>query len=148
MHIKSWITVFLTTLLFAFLTISVHAQNTNHFEVDVPFEFVIAGRDFPPGRYSIGRADNAKPNIVRLKNLDSGIIQSVLCQRVEKETPSKTAFLLFTQRDGRFFLSEVWEDDSRSGNQVPIDTKQRQKRQDTKSLIVEARKNSDRSKHP
>jgi hypothetical protein len=148
MHIRSLITVLLTILLFAFLTASIRAQNTNHFEVDVPFEFVIAGRDLPPGTYSIGRADTSKPNILRLKNVDSGIIQTVLCQRVEKEMPSKTAFLLFTQRDGKFFLSEVWEDDSRSGNQVPIDTKQRHKRQDTRSLIVEARKNSDRSKHP
>ena len=147
MQNRSLITVLLTISLFGLVATSVNAQNTHRFEVDVPFRFVLAGRSFPPGKYSIERADTAKPNIVRLKNLDNGIIRSILCQRVEKETPSTTAFLLFTEREGRFFLSQVWDQGSLNGNQVPLDRKT-QGQHDTKSLIVEARKNTDRSNHP
>jgi hypothetical protein len=148
MQNRSLITVLLTIFLFGFVATSVDAQSRHRFEVDVPFQFVLAGRMLPPGKYSIDRADTAKPNIVRLKNLDNGIIQSILCQRVETETPTATAFLFFTEREGKFFLSQIWDAASLNGSQVPIDRKVRQRQHDTKSLIVEARKNTDRSNHP
>lgn len=148
MQNRSLITLLLTICLFGFAAPLVDAQSTHCFEVDVPFQFFLGGRMLPPGKYSIERADTAKPNIVRVKNLDNGIIQSVLCQRVENETPSATAFLLFTEREGRFSLSQIWDAASLSGNQVPMDRKVRQRQHDTKSLIVEARKNTDRSNHP
>src|SRR4030095_17162840 len=96
----------------------------------------------PPGKYSIESADTARPNIVRLKNLDNVIIQSILCQRVENETPSATAFLSFTEREGKFFLSQIWDAASLNGNQVRMDRKVGQKQHDTKSLRVEDRKNT------
>ena len=139
---------FLATSLFGFLATSVDAQSTHRFEVDVPFQFVLAGRMLPPGKYSIERADTARTDIMRLKNLDNGIIYSILCQRVENETPSATAFLLFTEREGKFFLSQIWDAASLNGNQVPMDRKVRQRQHDTKSLIVDARKNTLRSNRP
>ena len=141
-------TVLLTIFLFGFGAPSVDAQSTHRFEVDVPFQFVLAGRMLPPGKYSIERADTAKPNILKLKNLDNGIIQSIICQRVENETPSATAFLLFTEREGKLFLLQIWDAASLNGNQVTIDRRLKQGRHDIKSLIVEARKNTDRSNHP
>jgi hypothetical protein len=148
MQNRSLITVLLTIFLFGFVATAVDAQSTHRFEVDVPFQFVLAGRMLPPGKYSIERADTARPNIVRLKNLDNGIIQSILCQRVENETPSATAFLLFTEREGKLFLSQIWDAASLNGNQVPMDRRVKQGQHETKSLIVEARKNADRSNHP
>ena len=148
MQNRSLITVLLTIFLFGFVATSVDAQSTHRFEVDVPFQFVLAGRTLPPGKYLIERAETAKPNIVRLRNLDNGIIQSILCQRVENETPSATAFLVFTEREAKFFLSQIWDAASLNGNQVPMDRKLKQRQHDTKSLIVEARKSNDRSNHP
>ena len=148
MQNRSLITVLLTVFLFGLVAPSVDGQSTHRFEVDVPFQFVLAGRVLPPGKYSIERVDTAKPNILKLKNLDNGIIYSILCQRVENDTPSATAFLLFTEREGKFFLSQIWEAASLNGNQVPMDRKVRHRQQDTKSLIVEARKNTDHSNHP
>ena len=147
MQNRSLITVLLTVFLFGLVAPSVDGQSTHRFEVDVPFQFVLAGRVLPPGKYSIERVDTAKPNILKLKNLDNGIIYSILCQRVENDTTSATAFLLFTEREGKFFLSQIWEAASLNGNQVPMDRKV-QRQHDTKSLIVEARKNTDRSNHP
>jgi hypothetical protein len=139
MQNRSLSTVLLALFLFGFVATSVEAQSTHRFEVNIPFQFVLAGRILPPGKYSIQRADTAKPNILKLKNLDNGIIQSILCQRVESETPSATAFLLFTQSEGRFFLSEIWDAASLNGNRVPAEQKARRRSHDEKSLVVEVK---------
>ena len=139
MQNRSLITVLLTIFLLGFVATPVDAQSTHRFEVDVPFQFVLAGRMLPPGKYSVERADTAKPNILKLKNLDNGIIQSILCQRVESETPTITPFLLFTQSEGRFYLSEIWDTATLNGNRVPAEHKARRKSHDEKSLIVEVK---------
>src|SRR5262245_30812634 len=120
MHNRSLITIVLTILLLGLVVTSVNAQSTNRFEVEVPFQFVLSGRILPAGNYAVERLDSGKPNILKLKNLDNGIMRLIFCQRVEKEMPTKTSFLLFRQREGRFFLSEVWDKDSLNGNQVPM----------------------------
>jgi len=56
--------------------------------------------------------------------------------------------LLFTEREGKLFLLQIWDAASLNGNQVTIDRRLKQGRHDIKSLIVEARKNTDRSNHP
>jgi len=148
MQNRSLITVLLTIFVFSFVATSVDAQSTHRFEVDVPFQSVLGDRILPAGKYSIERADTAKPNIVRLKNLDNGINQSILCQRVETEMPSATAFLLFTQSEGRFFLSEIWDMASLNGNRVPVGQNARRKSRDEKSLIVEVKPLKNSQYHP
>ena len=137
MQHRSLLMILSTTVLLGFLVTSVDAQSTNRFEVDVPFQFVVSGRILPAGNYAIGRADSGNPKVLILKNLDNGIMRAILCQRVEKETPSTTAFLLFTQTEGKFFLTEVWDQGSLSGNQLPVQ-KTKRRRHDEKSLAVQA----------
>ena len=140
MHHRSLFTILLTILILGFVVTSVEAQSTNRFEVEVPFQFIVDGRILPAGNYAVERLDSAKPNILRLKNLDNGIMRAILCQRVEKETPSTTSFLLFTHREGKFFLAQVWDQGSLSGNQLSENLKgNRRKANNTKQLVVKAR---------
>ena len=145
MHHRSLLTILLTFLIPGFVVTSVEAQSTNRFEVEVPFQFIVGGRILPAGNYAVERLDPGKPNILRLKNLDNGMMRAILCQRVEKEKPSTTSFLLFTQREGGFFLSQVWDQGSLNGNQLPENLKDnRRKANDTKQFVVKARDNASR----
>ena len=143
MHHRSLLTMLLTILISGFVVTSVEAQSTNRFEVEVPFRFIVDGRILPAGNYAVERLDPGKPNILRLKNLDNGIMRAILCQRVEKETPSTASFVLFTQREGKFFLSQVWDQGSLSGNQLPENRKEnRRKANQMKQFVVKARDNA------
>jgi len=139
MQNRSVITVVLTILLFAVVPASLSAQSKFHFEVEVPFEFVLAGRTLPTGKYSIERLDAGNPNIVILKNLDINLVQSIFCQRVEKEIPATASSLIFKQREGKFYLAQVWTIGSQNGNQVPMGEKNRRNPPDSQSLIVEVK---------
>lgn len=140
MHKRSLLTVVFAILLLGTGMSAVNAQITNRFEVDVPFQFVADSRIFAAGNYAVERVDSGRPNILKLKNLDNGLVKAIFCQRVEKETPSTTSFLLFTHRDGRFFLYQIWDQGSLNGNEVPLNRKDSSDRQhDTKSLVVKAR---------
>jgi len=120
MRYRFLITVLLMILSLVFVVMSADAQSTNRFEVDIPFQFVVGGRILPAGNYAVERLDSGKPSILRLKNLDNGMMRLIFCQRVEKERASTTSFLLFVQREGKFFLSQAWDQGNLNGNEVPL----------------------------
>ena len=95
------------------------AQSTRRFIVDIPFQFVIAGRALPAGNYSVERIDPAKPNVVLLKNADNGMVRLFITQRIEKDKPSTDSCLMFKVRSGKFQLFQVWVLGYQDGNQVP-----------------------------
>lgn len=139
---RSLLTIVLAILLLGTVVTAADAQSTNRFEVEIPFQFVVDGRPFAPGNYGVERVDAGRPSILKLKNLDTGLVRAIFCHRVEKETPSTTSFLLFTHREGKFFLSQIWDHGSSNGNEVPLNRKDsRYKQQDMKPLVVKARDN-------
>lgn len=108
-------------LFFSLITfvVSVNAQSTRKFKVDVPFPFILNGQTLPAGNYVIERTDAAKPNIITLTKADGGIVRLVLTQRVEKDNPSTTSSLIFIRREGKHYLFQVWNVGAMNGSQVP-----------------------------
>ena len=108
-------------LFFSLITsvVSVNAQSTHRFKVDVPFQFILNGQTLPAGNYVIERTDAAKPNIITLTKADGGIVRLVLTQRVEKDHPSTTSSLIFIRREGKHYLFQVWNVGAMNGSQVP-----------------------------
>ena len=108
-------------LFFSLITsvVSVNAQSTHRFKVDVPFQFILNGQTLPAGNYVIERTDAAKPNIITLTKGDGGIVRLVLTQRVEKDNPSTTSSLIFIRREGKNYLFQVWNIGAMNGSQVP-----------------------------
>lgn len=105
--------------LMAFSAVTVSAQNSHRFEIDVPFEFVISGRTLPAGRYLIDRMDPNQPNILMFKNKKRGIARLLIMQRIESEHPSDASCLVFIRRDDKFYLFRVWAVGERNGNEIP-----------------------------
>ena len=109
-------------VLFSLITLaaSVKAQSSHRFKVNVPFQFVLNGQTLPAGAYLIERLDFSRPNLVTIKNVDSGIVRTVITQRIEKNSPSASSFLVFKEQGGRQYLYQVWNYGALNGGQVPF----------------------------
>ena len=108
-------------LFFSLITsvVSVNAQSTHSFKMDVPFQFVLNGQTLTAGKYVIERTDASKPNIVTLKRADGGVVRVIITQRVERENPSTESSLIFIRREGKYYLFRVWNVGAMNGSQVP-----------------------------
>ena len=122
---QSLTAVLLLLALITCLANSVNAQSVHRLKINVPFPFILNGQTFPAGRYVIERTDPGRPNLVTVKKADGSIVRMVLTQRVEKDKPNAAASLIFLRREGKHYLSEVWNVGAMNGIQIPLvlDTK-------------------------
>ena len=115
---------------------NVNAQSTQRFKVDVPFQFIVNGQTLTAGKYFIERTDPAKPNIVTLKSADSGIVRVIITQRVERDNPSTASSLIFIRREGKHYLSQVWNVGAMNGSEIPSAYKRERSDRQRKNLTL------------
>jgi len=101
---------------------AVRAQSFHKFEVDVPFQFILMGRMLPAGKYVIERLDPTKPNVLSLKNTESGSVRLLIMQRVENRRPSASSSLVFVSKEGMAYLIQVWTKGEMNGSQMSLGT--------------------------
>ena len=128
----------LTTLL-----TGVKAQSAHRFKVNVPFPFVLNGKTLPAGTYLIERLDLARPNLVTIKNLDSGMVRALITQRIERKSPSASSFLVFKEEGGTQYLFQVWNLGALNGGQVPfsLDRKSSDRQREKSTFVTLKAKN-------
>ena len=131
----------ITSIILLCLTVvaatTVSAQSTRRFVIQIPFQFVIAGRALPAGKYAVERFDPTKPNVLMLKNTETGIVRLFITQHVEKDDGVKTSCLIFKLRDGEAHLFQLWMLGYKDGHQVPpADANERQDRRGNSSTLV------------
>ena len=113
------------------------AQSTRRFVIQIPFQFVIAGRTLPAGKYAVERFDPTKPNVLMLKNTETGIVRLFITLHVEKDNGGKRSCLIFKLRNGEAHLFQLWMLGYKDGNQVPqSDANEKHDRRDTSSTLV------------
>ena len=115
---------------------AVKGQGTHRFAIEIPFQFVLADRTLPAGKYSIERIDAARPNVLLLKNRDNGKLRLIIAHRSEKDEPSTTSTLLFRREGEKLFLFQVWIIGDKNGNQVPLADQGKAGRKPESSTIV------------
>ena len=95
-------------MVMAVLTVSGFAQS--QVSANIPFEFTVADKTMPAGNYlitcdrsheviDIQNRENSGRHVLRLTNL------------INDETAIGSFKLVFTQGEGRYFLSQVWSGD-------------------------------------
>ena len=113
-----------------------NAQDTNKFEVEIPFSFWLQDRELPAGKYRLERIDQSKPNVLALKNANGHVVRLVLTQRAEKQTPSTATYLLFKRQGEKLYLFQVWTMGTMNGLQIPpIDESESDQRTDRTSFV-------------
>jgi len=120
----------------AFGDSAAQAQGAHGFEVEIPFPFVLQDRELPKGKYRLERIDPSKPNLLMIKSRDTQLVRVILTERVEKEFPSTTNYLLFRRRDEKFYLFQVWITGAMNGIQIPsLDEKDCERRGQRTSVV-------------
>lgn len=104
------------TLLFA---APAAAQTTRPAEFHIPFDFVIRGRSFPAGTYTVARLDYSKPEVLIMRNSDGRARRIFFTQRIEAGDYNEGASLVFNIVGDEHLLSQVWGVGERSGRQLP-----------------------------
>jgi hypothetical protein len=116
--------VFLSTFGLSLFASIGYAQTSNHhaLTVKIPFEFVVGNQTFPAGTYKFRSLLNSVPSkagidVLEVRSTEGHLYQAIVTDVVGNEEPANPK-LVFTRRDGRAFLSEVWEVGKQAGCRV------------------------------
>ena len=97
------------------LTMTVSAQTTSVIKVNVPFEFSFAGRTFPAGEYTLVQP---MQHLLVLRDSRGHSIAQAFTGGVESLTLADATKVKFTNSDGQYALTEVWQNLNSSGQRL------------------------------
>ena len=88
------------------LGVAAKGQAVDQIVVNIPYEFVVAGKTLPAGTYRVNRLSNIQPEVLILSSVDSRAGLMVRSTEVES-TRSDKPEVSFEQIDGQHFLSKI-----------------------------------------
>ena len=101
-----------------------YAQTSRHsaLTVKVPFEFAVGNQMFPAGTYKFRSLLNSVPgkdtiDVIEVRSTEGRLYHAIVTDVIGSDEPNHPK-LVFTRRDGRAFLSEVWEPGKQAGCQL------------------------------
>jgi hypothetical protein len=84
----------------------------------IPFDFVVAGKTLPAGKYIVTRSTLASDEIVSLRGVDKNGGAYALTMTVRANKIQDDTKLVFNRYQDQYFLSEFWTSGQDSGRQV------------------------------
>src|SRR6202011_3982615 len=90
----------------ASLGMAARGQVSDEIQVNIPYEFVVAGKTLPAGTYRVNRLGDAYSETVVLSSVDNRARVMVLSTSVEGTRADKPE-VSFEQVDGQHFLSKI-----------------------------------------
>ena len=88
------------------LGMAARGQVSDQIEVNIPYEFVVAGKTLPAGTYRVNRLSDTNEETLVLSSLDSRARVMVLSTAVESTQADKPE-VSFEQVGGQHFLSKI-----------------------------------------
>src|SRR5512138_429804 len=86
----------------------------NPIKANIPFDFTVADKELPAGRYSIGRAQpNAGDSILAISNSDDRANSITMPAQIFE--PQNATKLIFHRYGDQYFLYQVWVAGSTTG---------------------------------
>jgi hypothetical protein len=108
----------LVSLLLGVLTLgsTVQAQRTERtIRANIPFDFVVGGEIFPPGRYSVVLIG---PVLLALRDSEGRTLANVLTHSVQASAQLDRPKLRFDTEGGRHVLTQVGQEGDTVGQQI------------------------------
>jgi hypothetical protein len=107
------------------LLMSAAAQaQTTHLTISVPFEFTAGNVQLPAGEYEVTAVGPWGGSTLSVHNVTSNAGTLVLSTSCRSQKPAADAKLVFYRYGQQYFLAEVWNRHSSSGNQIKISSRQ------------------------
>lgn len=84
----------------------------------IPFDFVVAGKTLPAGRYVVTRSTLASDEIVSLRGVDKNDGAYALTMTMQANKIQDDTKLVFNRYQDQYFLSEFWTSGTTNGRQL------------------------------
>jgi hypothetical protein len=105
--------------------------------VQIPFDFIVAGKTLPAGQYLVERSTLSSAEGLSLRSADKDAGVFVLTATVQSNWRQNGSKLVFNRYHDQYFLSEFWTSGESSGRALIKSDKER-------SLAREIAKNGDK----
>jgi hypothetical protein len=99
--------------------LTVSAQVIDGLEFTIPFDFTIADKSYPAGKYVIAPFGNFSEGVYALHDLDHRRESVFIVENKERAVEPKRSELIFNKIGDHYFLSEIFEEGNATGEQVP-----------------------------
>ena len=106
----------------------VSAQTAERLVINVPFDFVAGGEQFPAGRYVVRRVTPDNERALFIQSEDGRVTATLLTN--SSGAPGDAAKLLFRQYGDRYFLAGVRLAGAAGGREVPESKQERDARRE------------------
>ena len=99
---------------------SAQGQTLSHsLTVNIPFDFFVADKKMPAGKYWIGRSpQHSDDTFLMISSLNDHVKSFRLTSRVETLKPKEGGTLVFHRYGDQYFLSQVWQAGESSGRML------------------------------
>ena len=92
------------------------AAQTQRLRLEIPFNFAVAGKMLPAGRYEVKRVWNADSIMWTIQGEQAST--RIATTSIESPRVSHSPGLMFIESGGTYSLAEIWESEH-SGQEVP-----------------------------
>jgi hypothetical protein len=103
---KHYLRILIALIGVAGLGVAAKGQAVDQIVVNIPYEFVVAGKTLPPGTYRVNRLSDIAPEVLILSSFESRATMMVRSTAVESTHANKPE-VSFEQVDGQHFLSKI-----------------------------------------
>lgn len=116
---RSILSIFAALVLLAAIAAqSALARTTSSIVVQIPFDFQVAGKTLPAGRYVIERSTLFSADGLSLRNTDKKHGVYVLTSTVQSNLRQRGSRLVFNRYKDQYFLSQMWTSGEASGREL------------------------------
>jgi hypothetical protein len=105
-------------LLAALIAQGVEARTSSNLIVQIPFDFQVAGKTLPAGRYLIERSTLSSAEGLSLRNTDQKHGAFVLTSTVQSRLRQSDSRLVFNRYKDQYFLTQFWTSGEASGREL------------------------------
>lgn len=117
---RNILSIFTALVLFTALVIqtAAAARTSSSVVVQIPFDFQVAGKVLPAGRYLVERSTTSSAEGLSLRNVDSKHGAFVLTATVQSRFRQSDSRLVFNRYKDQYFLSQFWISGEATGREL------------------------------
>jgi len=97
-----------------FFVVSAQAESGQRITANIPFEFTVASRSLPAGRYEFMRTDD---DIYQVRDTHGHTLFAMASASIQPSGLPGKSMLKFATVDGRYVLTQIWNERADIGNE-------------------------------
>jgi hypothetical protein len=101
------------------------AQSDRQTVVNIPFNFTVANKALPAGKYVIRRNRKDSDAVWVIQNKQSGETAMLLTRPVQASDTQEDAKFVFRKYDDLYFMSEFWVAGTNTGREINVTSQER-----------------------